>query len=108
MDLTATEARTLKTAIYVFGTKDRMLKTVEELNELSAALVRFVNQPVGHTPEQMTDAVLEEMADAEIMLKMCRLMFAGKTDSRGRSVDRIVQEKLARLARLAEWDLKEK
>lgn len=101
------DAKILNVAVYVFGTKDRVLKTIEELGELSAALARFVNQPVGHQPEEIADSVLEELADGSIMLDMCRLMFDGQVDSRGRTLERIREEKLARLARLADWDLKE-
>lgn len=107
MTIDTKDARILKQAVYIFGTKDRVLKTMEELAELSASLARFVNQPLGHQPEEITDSVLEELADGSIMLDMCRIMFAKKVDSKGRTVEQIREEKLARLARLAEWDLKE-
>lgn len=107
MPIEGRDAKILQTAVNVFGTKDRLMKAIEEFGELSAALARFVNQPLGRRPDEVADSVLEELADAGIMLDMCRLIFAYREDSHGRTVERIREEKLARLARLVEWDLKE-
>lgn len=90
-----------------FGTKDRLLKTVEEMAECSAAIVRHVNQPAGHEAQEVMDSVLEEVADASIMMEQTRAAFMKAKNSKGESVEDIRQRKLERLAVLVEADLKE-
>lgn len=95
-------------AFYRFGTKDRLLKTVEEMAECSAAIVRHVNQPAGHEGQEVMDSVLEEVADASIMMEQTRAVFMNARNSKGESVEDIRQRKLARLAVLVEADLNDK
>ena len=65
----------------------QIVAAIEELNECSAALARFINGKCS------TRDVEEELADAEIMLEQMRLYFPSY------SIDRIKKEKLARLER---------
>lgn len=95
-------------AFYRFGTKDRLLKTAEEMAEFMAALMRHLNLPAGHDPQEVLDSVLEELADTSIMVEQSRAAFMNMRNSRGESVEDIRQRKLARLAVLVEADLKDK
>lgn len=95
-------------AFFRFGSRDRLLKTVEEMAEFSAAIMRFINQPAGHEPQAVKDSVLEELADASIMVEQSRVAFMKMTNSHGESVEDIRQRKLARLEKLVEVDLKDK
>lgn len=59
-----------------------MIKTVEELSELSQALCKSIVR-LNYTKEKTSleddlksvDNIFEEMADVEIMLEQCKIMF---------------------------------
>lgn len=89
-------------ALAVFGVPDRISKTVEELCELSAALCRYVSRPEGHSAGEIRDNLLEELADAEVMLEQARYLFDDLTTGTGKSLYQIRQEKLERLAGMVE------
>ncbi len=81
-------------AIRHFGERHQMLKLVEELNELGAAIMKYVLETHGRLN------VLEEVADVEILLKQMRLIL--KADS---TIDGFIDSKLERLARqLDAWE----
>lgn len=71
----------MKMAINTYGLQNQMIKTVEELSELSQAICKAVvrlNQPNGATLTddlKSVDNIFEEMADVEIMLAQCKMMF---------------------------------
>lgn len=68
--LTATKMQEkLKTIWEHFGSRKQVLKTIEELNEFSASLSRFLNDDKGYF------GVYEEFADVEIMLEQLKFLF---------------------------------
>ena len=87
-------------ALAVFGVPDRISKTVEEFCELSAALCRYVSLPEGHSSGEIRDNLLEELADAEIMLEQARYLFDDLRTGAGLSLDDIRMKKLQRLSDL--------
>ena len=87
-------------AIVMFGVKDRLGKAVEELCEASAALSRFLTRPEGHAAGDIKDSLFDELADASIMVEQLELMFADQTDTLGRSLPKIREQKLRRLENL--------
>lgn len=89
-----------KKAIVRFGVKSRLGKALEEFCEASAAITRFLSRPEGHSSGQIRDSLFEELADASIMVEQLKVLFADQTDTRGRSIAQIQEEKLARLEKL--------
>jgi hypothetical protein len=75
-------------AIKKYGLKSQITKTVEELSELSQALCKALIRL--DDPEKASDFtcadldsidnIFEEMADVEIMLSQCRIMFRCDTE----------------------------
>lgn len=71
----------MQKAINTYGLQNQMIKTVEELSELSQALCKAVvrlNQPNGATLTddlKSVDNIFEEICDVEIMLAQCKMMF---------------------------------
>ncbi len=67
----------LQKAIDTYGKKAQVLKTCEELSELTHALVRALVEldMCARNRKETIDNVLEEMADVEIMLEQCKMMF---------------------------------
>ncbi len=69
-------------AIDTYGLRNQMIKTVEELAELSQAmcksLIRLDSSDKGFTLSEdlkSVDNIFEEIADVEIMLTQCKIMF---------------------------------
>lgn len=58
----------LKKAINRYGEKAQIIKTIEELNELSVELAKFLNG------EEKVGLIAEEVADVYIMLAQLRIM----------------------------------
>ena len=87
-------------AFAMFGVKGQLGKAVEELCEASASITRFLTRPEGHSSGQIRDSLFEELADASIMVEQLELMFADQTDTLGRSLSQIREQKLRRLERL--------
>lgn len=72
----------MQKAIGTYGLENQMIKTVEELSELSQALCKAVirlNQPNGAATItndlKSVDNIFEEIADVEIMIAQCKMMF---------------------------------
>ena len=80
---------TMERALERYGSRDQMLKCIEEMGELSRALARALN------PNEETDQanICEEIADVSIMLDQLHMHF-GK--------EYIVRLKLSKLKRLKE------
>lgn len=87
-------------AIVMFGVKSRLGKALEEFCEVSASITRFLTRPEGHSSGQIRDSLFEELADASIMVEQLELMFADQTDTLGRSLPQIREQKLRRLEKL--------
>lgn len=90
------EQTVLETAIDHYGRRLQTVKACEELTELIAALSRLTCLIETGAPEEEIhaewDHVLEELADAEIMLQQMRMIYDGG------QVDGIRARKLRRLA----------
>lgn len=77
-----TAKETMYKAINTYGVENQMIKTVEELSELSQALCKSLIR-LNYTKEKISleddlksvDNIFEEMADVEIMLEQCKIMF---------------------------------
>lgn len=90
--------RTLRKAIEKYGLKNQMIKTVEELSELSQALCKALirlddpkkTNDFSCADLESIDNIFEEMADVEIMLSQCRMMFHCDTEVNG-WVDKKIQ-----------------
>lgn len=87
-------------AIAMFGVKSRLGKALEEFCEASAAITRFLTRPEGHSSGQIRDSLFEELADASIMVEQLELIFEDQTDTLGRSLAQIKEQKLLRLEKL--------
>lgn len=76
------EKEIMQKAINTYGVENQMIKTVEELSELSQALCKSIVR-LNYTEEKTSleddlksvDNIFEEMADVEIMLEQCKIMF---------------------------------
>ena len=66
--MTEDDLKLLREAIAAFGREHQLMKTVEELGELSSALCRHMEN------EGSRLHVAEEMADVEIMLEQLKMM----------------------------------
>lgn len=77
-----TSKEVLQKAINTYGVENQMIKTVEELSELSQALCKSLVR-LNYTKEKISleddlksvDNIFKEMADVEIMLEQCKIMF---------------------------------
>ena len=87
-------------AIVMFGVKSRLGKALEEFCEVSASITRFLTRPEGHSSGQIRDSLFEELADASIMIEQLKVLFADQTDTRGRYIAQIHEEKLARFEKI--------
>lgn len=71
----------LQKTINTHGVVNQMVKTVEELSELSQALCKATGRWLGGTKGSISDDLksvdnlFEEIADVEIMLEQCKMMF---------------------------------
>lgn len=50
-----------------------IVKTIEELNELSTALAQYLTKPISVSNEEHIDNIIKEVADVEILL--CALKY---------------------------------
>lgn len=84
----------LKRAIATYGAKEQCLKCIEEMSELTKALLklRYCEKP--YEIQILQDAVNEEMADVEIMLDQLRIIFDNEE-----SIARWKEKKVERLER---------
>lgn len=96
-----TSKEVLQKAINTYGVKNQMIKTVEELSELSQALCKSLVR-LNYTKEKTSleddlksvDNIFKEMADVEIMLEQCKIMFQCDKE-----VNRWKQKKIERFER---------
>lgn len=77
-------------AVEHFGPRAQIIKAIEEMGELSAALARGLNN-IG-----TVEAVIEEIADVTIMMRQLRFIYGPER------VDAEIERKLARLVRRME------
>ena len=99
-----TSKETMYKAINTYGVENQMIKTVEELSELSQALCKSIVR-LNYTKEKTSleddlksvDNIFEEIADVEIMLEQYKIMFQCDKE-----VNEWKQEKIKRLERRLE------
>jgi len=89
-------------AINTYSVENQMIKTVEELSELSQALCKSLIR-LNYTKEKISlesvDNIFEEIADVEIMLEQCKIMFQCDKE-----VNKWKHEKIERLERRLEGE----
>lgn len=96
-----TSKEVLQKAINTYGVENQMIKTVEELSELSQALCKSLVR-LNYTKEKIpleddlksVDNIFKEMADVEIMIEQCKIMFQCDKE-----VNRWKQKKIERFER---------
>lgn len=86
------DERILKHAIQHYG-KDRQIdKAVEELSELTKALLKYRYASEGYETSILRDSVAEEIADVGIMLRQLRMIFGFDTlilSYEGKKIERL-------------------
>ena len=89
----------LERAIATYGAKEQCLKCIEEMSELTKAILklRYCKKP--YEVQILEDAVTEEMADVEIMLEQMKMI----NDNR-EEVELMKIKKLERLKRRLEHE----
>lgn len=70
-----TAKETMQLAIDSYGRVNQVIKTVEELSELSQALCKILTSKFTDDNSEIFENIFEEMADVEIMLEQCKMMF---------------------------------
>lgn len=66
----------MQKAIGTYGLQNQMIKAVEELSELIQALSKAYSHLCSNNGDlKSADNLFEEMADVEIMLAQCKMMF---------------------------------
>jgi hypothetical protein len=63
-----------------YGTTNQYLKCVEEMSELTKALIKYVVNKVSATPpeiEQSKADIMEEIADVHIMIEQLKIIYPG-------------------------------
>lgn len=68
------------TAIERWGRDAQMVKAAEEMAELSAVLLKYVNLAPDDERDALKKRILDEMADVEIMLEQLGLIFGDNYD----------------------------
>lgn len=85
----------LQKAIETYGEKVQIDKALEEMSELTKALLKLrYAKPTGVEADILRDAVSEEMADVEIMLEQLHMIY--QNDNK---VNEYRQKKIERLER---------
>lgn len=72
------EAAILEGAIKKFGVKAQAAKAIEEMSELCQVLAKYLCY--GLADDELCDHIMEEMADAGIMLNQLQLIFGDTTE----------------------------
>lgn len=91
-----TPKETMQKAINTYGVENQIIKTVEELSELSQALCKILTSKFTDDNSEISENIFEEIADVEIMLEQCKMMFKFKCD---KDVSEWKQDKVKRLER---------
>ena len=76
------EGRILEAAVKTFGNAAQVDMMIEEMSELTKALLKWRRAAMidGDNTEEKYNAVLEEMADVQIMLNQMALIFGDSTE----------------------------
>ena len=90
-----TAKETMQLAIDSYGRVNRVIKTVEELSELSQALCKILTSKFTDDNSEIFENIFEEMADVEIMLEQCKMIFYKSEDK----INDYKKKKIKRLER---------
>ena len=82
----------LERAIHTYGGQAQVDKAIEEMSELTKALLKHRYVEKNYEIEILEDAVAEEIADVEIMLKQLKMIFCFD--------ERVLQYKKEKIERL--------
>lgn len=80
-----------------WGMRGRVAKAAEEASEMSAAFIRLILNPKGHSRQENRDCAMGELVDVMIMTEQVELIFGQMRDSQGRTLKDIRDAKLDRL-----------
>ncbi len=89
----------MQNAINTYGLENQMIKTIEELAELSQSLSKALVRLNSKSDKTLSadlksvNNIFEEMADVEIMIEQCKMMFKCKEE-----VQNWKEKKISRLA----------
>ena len=75
-----TAKETMQLAIDSYGRVNQVIKTVEELSELSQALCKILTSKFTDDNSEIFENIFEEIADVEIMLEQCKMIFYKSED----------------------------
>ena len=89
-----TDYEICKRAVGHYGKNHQVLKMIEEMSELTKALLKHLDDELeqDYTKQILQDAVDEEMADVEIMLDQMKIIFDNRI--------RVGNQKVKKLDRL--------
>lgn len=90
-----TAKETMQLAIDSYGRVNQVIKTVEELSELSQALCKILTSKFTDDNSEIFENIFEEMADVEIMLEQCKMIFYKSEDK----INDYKKKKIKRLER---------
>lgn len=90
-----TAKETMQLAIDSYGRVNQVIKTVEELSELSQALCKILTSKFTDDNSEIFENIFEEMADVEIMLEQCKMIFYKSEDK----INDYKKKKIERLER---------
>ena len=90
-----TAKETMQLAIDSYGRVNHVIKTVEELSELSQALCKILTSKFTDDNSEIFENIFEEMADVEIMLEQCKMIFYKSEDK----INDYKKKKIKRLER---------
>lgn len=85
----------MQLAIDSYGRVNQVIKTVEELSELSQALCKILTSKFTDDNSEIFENIFEEMADVEIMLEQCKMIFYKSEDK----INDYKKKKIKRLER---------
>ena len=95
--MTVDEKVILAAAIERYGEGAQLVKCCEELGELTQAICKMFDKSTGVQPD--AEAVVEEIADVEIMIEQVRMILRVDPEMEQRWRDRKLRRLRARLAR---------
>lgn len=75
-----TSKEIMQLAIDSYGRVNQVIKTVEELSELSQALCKILTSKFTDDNSEIFENIYEEMADVEIILEQCKMIFYKSED----------------------------
>jgi phage protein len=90
-----TSKEIMQLAIDSYGRVNQVIKTVEELSELSQALCKILTSKFTDDNSEIFENIFEEMADVEIMFEQCKMIFYKSEDK----INDYKKKKIERLER---------